>query len=193
MIPWDVLKYIGHFCSLQARYRLMMTSKNLSRIEWSLFVQYYQVSDEHQIKLLITKDYCTEWKINIKHSLVWSLNLNTPLYIWSPTTTTWYTNSLYASFYFCHWRFLNFIRHVGNELILRTPCIQRRNHQTGVSARVWFGKYVPSYVVKHGKRQKRRVWKRLLTKKNLKVRCLLEFRVLEQSVTLSVRELEFSP
>ena len=193
MIPWDVLTYIGHFCSLQARYRLMMTCKDFSVIDWSIFLKYYQLSDEHQLKPLITRDYCTEWKVNIKHSLVWSLNLNRPLHIWSPKTTKWYTNSLYTNVYFFHWRFLNFIRHLGNELTLRTPCIQRRNHQTAVSARVWFGKYVQTYVIKHGKRQKRRVWERLFTKKSQKVRCLLEFRVLEQSVKLSVRELEFSP
>jgi len=193
MIPWDVLRYIGHFCSLQARYRLMMTCRDLSIVKWSIFLKHYHLSDEHQIKPLITKDYCTEWKISIKHSLVWSLNLNKPLRIWSPTTTKWYTNSLYANVYFFHWRFLNFIRHLGNELTLRTPCIQRRNHQTAVSARVWIGKYVQSYVIKHGQRKKRQVWERLLTKKHLKMRCLLEFRVLEQSVQLSVRELEFSP
>lgn len=192
MIPYDVLKYIGYFCSLQARYRLMMTCKDFSIIDWSYFLKYYQLADEHQIKLLITKDYCTEWKIKIKHSLLWSLNLKTPLYIWSPKTNKWHSNSLYVSFFFFNWRFLNFIRHIGNKFTLKTPCVQRRNHQVAISARVWFGKYVQSYIVK-STRQKRRVWTRFLTKKNLQVRCLMEFRVLEQSVKLSVRELEFSP
>ena len=193
MIPWDVLKYIGHFCPLQSRYQLMMTCKQFSVIDWTRFVNHYQLSDEHQIKPLITKDYCTEWKIKIKQSLVWSLNLNTPLHIWSPKTNQWYTTSLYVSMYFLNWRFLNFIRHLGNEFTLRTPCIRRRKHQMAVHARVWFSSHVQTYIIKHGQRKKRQLWRHLLKKKNLKARCLLEFRVLQQSVKLTVREIEFSP
>lgn len=193
MIPWDVLKYIGHFCPLHSRYQLMMTCKQFSVIDWTRFVNHYQLTDEHQIKPLITKDYCTEWKLKIKESLVWSLNLNKPLHIWSPKTNQWYTNPLYVSMYFLNWRFLYFIRHLGNEFTLRTPSIRRLNWRLAVHARVWFSSHVQTYIIKHGQRKKRQLWRHLLKKKNLKARCLLEFRVLQQSVKLTVREIEFSP
>lgn len=195
MIPWDVLKYIGYFCPLQSRYRLMMTCKEFSVVDWSLFLKHYQLSDEHQIKPLITKDYCTEWKISIRRSLVWSLNLNAPLRIWTPKTTIWYTNSLYVAIYFLNWRFLDFIRYLGNELALKTPSIQHRNRQMAVNVRLWRSRTVPSYVIKHGQRKKRRLWQHQFTKKPQQVRCLLEFRVLclVRNLQPSVREIEFSP
>lgn len=192
MIPWEVLKYIGQFCTLVARYRLMMTCKDFSNIDWTIFLKKYKLSDKAQIKPLITKEYSTDWKINIKRSLVWSLNLNAPLHIWSPNTTSWHTNSLYVSIFFYNWRFLNFIRHIGNNLSLKTPCIQKRDYQKYVNARIWSGKSVQTYVIKNGQRKKRRLWQNQFNKKHRKVRCLLQFRVLEQSVKLSVHELEFS-
>lgn len=195
MIPWDVVQYMAHFCSLRARYRLMMTCKGLSLVDWSGFLKRYRLSDEHQIKPLITKDYCTAWKVNIQRSLVWSLNLEAPLRIWSPKTTIWYTNALYVSVYFLNWRFLNFVRHLGNELALKTPSIQRRNRQRAVNVRLWRSRTVPSYVIEHGQRKKRRLWERQFTKKPQQVRCLLEFQALRlvSSLQPSVMELEFSP
>ena len=197
MLPWEVLCIICDFCPLCARYVFSQTCTYFRDVDWKRFAPVYRLRTctKAELKDLILREFSTNWTIRNRNGFVWNAHLNRPLRVWSPWSSKWGLVASSTSITFSNWRFLEFVRHLGHTMTLKTPCIgYARGHEKVVRVYVSSSARIKAHLIKKSnKRQQRHVWQHLFKKtQTRKVRALLAFRIdSTDCLRVHVKGLEF--
>lgn len=197
MLPWDIIRTIRDFCPLHSRYVFAVTCRYFMNIDWQRFSSVYRLDPctRDELKDLILREFSSKWSIAYRNGVVWNAHLNQPLKVWSPWSSNWGLLSTSTSITFSNWRFLEFVRHLGAELVLKTPCISYAyGHKRVVRVFVSHSARMPVHLIRKSRQRRlRSVWQHLFKKKkSQKVRALLAFRIgPNDCLRLNVKGLEF--
>jgi len=196
----DVLGHISHFCKLRDRYYWSVCHRHfqITPDEWARFVQQYVLNSVDDLRKICLRQYCSNIQISRRPQCLWSEQLDEPLTVWSPWTLRklcTISGSGRAFFRFREHRFVSFVQDVIDSFRLKSSTIRRLNHTNCVYAmiRSVSNANVPVFVQYRQKTMQRRCLLPIFQALRWKsLRCLLEFRVVDQQLWLRTKRLEFS-
>jgi len=197
MLPLDVVRIIVQFCPLQTRWFCSFLSRlyfPFSEKDWIAHGRRFQLTTRQQLRLLYERNYRSRLSISRRLNLLWSNHFQVPLAIWSPWTIKRFCRRSLKrmDFYFREYRFVLFVRELGQKYKIKTPCLRKINLHDCVHSTIWFSTTKRLEMVVHNNNStKKRYCVESSLKSYAKTRALFEFRIVQGQLVLKIRKLEF--
>lgn len=197
VLNFDVLACISQYSHLRDRYAWSVCHRHfrITTGEWQCIIRRLRVSSVAELRRVCLRQCCS-W-ITPRRDCLWSEQLQEPLRIWSPWTVAKLCSlsSSNAYFRFREHRFVRYVQDILQKFSLTSSAVLRFKGDVCVYATVWSVKTakIPMLVRGRSKIRRRRCFVPTFQGARWdKLRCLLEFRIRDHQLKLTVQHLEFS-
>ena len=198
-LPMDVLHIIISFCPLTTRYFCSFLGRlyfPFTRDEWTTYGKVYKLRNgtRAELCLLLKGNYRSQIHLCRRLNTIWSHHFSAPLIVWSPWTIKRFCRRgvKKMDFIFREYRFVDFVRRLGQRYNIKTPCLRKINHHDCVVSTIWFSTIKRMEMIL---RYKGTLKKRFCVESYLRpyerTRVLLEFCVVQERLILKIRKFDF--